>query len=175
MLRAPIEERAFTPAPTNVEANQQTLLPPVFASGDAAFLGVDQVTVPAGDAVFPVLTTRATVGGPHADSTEVAETTGAFSAELVKPQRLQCAFSYRRVDAAQFSLMGGSLRQALNEALSEALDVQVVSGTDGLLGGANLTANAQATVDTYETYVAANLDSRASMAGTRRPRRPSRS
>ena len=78
---------------------------PVFADGDAAFLSVDQVTVPNGDAVFPVLTNRPTVGGPHADSTEVTETTGAFSAELVKPERLQCAFTYRRVDVARFSGM----------------------------------------------------------------------
>ena len=49
--------------------------------------------------------------------------------------------------------MGESLRAALNEALSEALDVQIVSGDDGLLGGSNLTANAQAAVDTYATYV----------------------
>ena len=153
MLRAPIEERAITPAPTNVAANQQTLLTPVFASGDAAYLDVDQVTVPAGDSVFPVLTNRATVGGPHADSTEVDETVGAFAAELVKPERLQASFSYRRVDAARFPVMGESLRQALNEALSEALDVQIVSGTDGLLGGTNLTANAQATLDSYESYV----------------------
>ena len=153
LLRAPVEHRAFTPAPTNVAANQQTLLPPVFASGDAAYLDVDQVTVPAGDSVFPVLTNRATVGGPHADSTEVDETVGAFAAELVKPERLQCAFSYRRVDAARFPVMDTSLRAALNESLSEALDVQIVSGTDGLLGGTNLTANAQATLDSYESYV----------------------
>ena len=101
---------------------------PIFADGDAAFLGVDQVTVPNGDVAFPVLTNRPTVGGPHADSTEVAETTGAFSAELVKPERLQCAFTYRRVDVARFPVMGESLRAALNEALSESLDVQVVSG-----------------------------------------------
>ena len=81
---------------------------------------------------FPVLTNRPTVGGPHADSTEVTETTGAFSAELVKPERLQCAFTYRRVDVARFPVMGESLRQALNEALSESLDMQVVSGDNGV-------------------------------------------
>ena len=114
---------------------------------------MDQVSVPNGDAVFPVLTNRPTVGGPHADSTEVPETTGAFSAELVKPERLQSAFTYRRVDAARFSAMGESLRAALNESLSEALDVQIVSGADGLLGGTNLDAHAQAAVDTFGTYV----------------------
>ena len=49
--------------------------------------------------------------------------------------------------------MGESLRQALNEALSESLDVQIVSGANGLLGGENLDAHAQAAVDTFSTYV----------------------
>ena len=151
LLRAPVEHRAITPAPTHVGASEQAVLMPIFADGDAAFLGVDQVTVPNGDAVFPVLTNRPTVGGPHADSTEVAETTGAFTAELVKPERLQAAFTYRRVDVARFSAMGESLRQALNEALSESLDVQIVAGADGLL--MNLDAHEQAAVDTYGTYV----------------------
>ena len=154
MLRLPaVEHRAVTPAPTHVGASEQAVLMPVLADGDAAFLSVDQVTVPNGDAVFPVLTNRPTVGGPHADSTEVTETTGAFSAELVKPERLQAAFTYRRVDAARFSAMGESLRAALNESLSEALDVQIVSGANGLLGGTNLDAHAQASVDTFGTYV----------------------
>ena len=153
LLRAPVEERAITPAPTHVGASEQPILMPVFADGDAAFLSVDQVTVPNGDAVFPVLTNRPTVGGPHSDSTEVAETTGAFSAELVKPERLQAAFTYRRVDVARFPVMGEALRQALNESLGESLDVQIVSGDNGLLGGTNLSAHAQAAVDTYATYV----------------------
>ena len=153
LLRAPVEHRAITPAPAHVGTSEQAVLPPIFASGDAAFLGVDQVTVPAGDVAFPVLTNRPTVGGPHTDSTEVAETTGAFSAELVKPERLQCAFTYKRVDVARFPVMGESLRAALNEALSESLDVQIVSGVDGLLGGTNLDAHAQAAVDTFATYV----------------------
>ena len=153
LLRAPVEHRAITPAPTHVGTSEQAVLMPVFADGDAAFLNVDQVTVPNGDATFPVLTTRPTVGGPHSDSTEVAETTGAFSAELVKPERLQAAFTYRRVDVARFSAMGEALRQALNEALSESLDVQTVSGADGLLGGTNLSNHEQATLDTFATYV----------------------
>ena len=169
LLRAPVEERAITPAPTHVGASEQAVLLPVFADGDAAFLGVDQVTVPNGDAVFPVLTTRPTVGGPHADSTAVAETTGAFTAELVKPERLQCAFTYRRIDVARFPVMGEALRQALNEALSESLDVQIVSGADGLLGGTNLPAHAQAAVDTFATYVSkfgfARVDGRYASTG----------
>ena len=154
MLRAPVEHRAITPAPTHVGTSEQPILAPIFASGDAAFLGVDQVTVPSGDVAFPVLTNRPTVGGPHADSTEVDETTGSFSAELVKPERLQCAFSYKRVDVARFPSMAESLRAALNEALSESLDVQIVSGAAGLLGGTNLPNHAQAAVDTFATCIA---------------------
>ena len=153
LLRAPVEERAITPAPTHVGTSQQPILMPIFASGDAAFLNVDQVTVPSGDVAFPVLTNRPTVGGPHDDSTEVAETTGAFSAELVKPQRIQCAFSYKRVDVTRFPIMGDALRSALNEALSESLDVQVVSGSDGLLGGTNLANHATAAIDSFGSYV----------------------
>ena len=153
LLRAPVEERAITPAPTHVGTSEQPILMPIFADGDAAFLNVDQVAIPNGDVAFPVLTNRPTVGGPHADSTEVAETTGAFSAELVKPERLQAAFTYRRVDVARFPVMGESLRAALNEALGESLDVQIVSGADGLLGGTNLANHAQAAVDTFATYV----------------------
>ena len=173
LLRAPVEHRAITPAPTHVGASEQPILMPIFATGDAAFLGVDQVSVPAGDSVFPVLTNRPTVGGPHADSTSVEETTGAFTAELIKPERLQCGFTYRRIDVARFSAMGESLRAALNDALSESLDVQIVSGVDGLLGGTNLSNNAQATVDTFGSYVS-KFGLGASMAGTRRPRRRSR-
>ena len=51
LLRAPVEHRAITPAPTHVGASEQPVLMPIFADGDAAFLGVDQVTVPAGDVV----------------------------------------------------------------------------------------------------------------------------
>ena len=65
MLRgpAPLETRAITPAPGNVGAQQSEILQPVFALGSGAFLGIERPTVDMGDAVFPVLTSRATVGG----------------------------------------------------------------------------------------------------------------
>ena len=52
-----IEERAVTPAPgSNVGASEQPVISAVFANSVGAFLGVDQPTVGAGDAVFPVIT-----------------------------------------------------------------------------------------------------------------------
>ena len=93
MLRQSLpEDRVVTPGPSNVGVREQPLLQPVFAMGDAAFLQISQPTVDSGDAVFPVLTNRPTVGGPHTDSSAVAETTGAFEATILAPARLQAKF-----------------------------------------------------------------------------------
>ena len=125
MLRE--EHRAITPAPTNVGTVEQEVTQPIFGLGDAEFLSVPQVTVPSGDAVFPVLTSRPAIGGPHTGSTGVSETTGAFSAEALKPARLQASFYYLRTDAARFAGMSESLRAALAMGLSESLDAQVIA------------------------------------------------
>ena len=127
MLREPeAEHRAVTTAPTDTGASQRPIVQPVFAGGDGAFLSVDMPTVPAGDTVFPILTTRPTVGGRHTDSTSVSETTGSFSADVLSPGRLQASFFWRRTDAARFAGLGESLRRALSAGLSEALDSKIV-------------------------------------------------
>ena len=152
-LRAPVEEhRALTAAPTNVGTSEQPVILPVFAGGDAAYLGVDQPSVPVGDAVFPVLETRPTVG-VHADDTAVGETTGTFAAELLTPSRAQASFQYKRTDAARFRGMGDALRAALNEGLSEALDKELATGTEGLFTGTKLSNNAAAAITTFADYV----------------------
>ena len=121
------EHRAVATAPTDTGAVEEPTLQPVFATGDAAFLGFSQPTVAAGDAVFPVLTTRPAVGGPHTDSTEVAETTGSFTADGLAPGRLQASYSFRRSDAIRFSSMDEALRTALAMGLSEAVDAQAMA------------------------------------------------
>ena len=151
MLR--LEERAVTPSIGNVATEEADVLPPVFATGAGAFLGVDRPTVPQGDAVYPVLSTRPTVGGPHADSTDVAETTGGFTADLLAPERIQASFQYRRVDAMRFPAMDPSLRMALNMGLEEKLDYEVIAGAAGLLTGTNLANNNVAAVTTFADYI----------------------
>ena len=126
LLRKPVEKRAFTPAPGETGQSQAPIVQPVFSEGDAAFLGVAMPSVPAGDAVYPVLTSRPAVGGPHKDSTPVGETTGAFSADALAPSRLQASFFYRRTDAARFAGMAEALRMALSMGLSEAMDKEVI-------------------------------------------------
>lgn len=126
LLRGGEFRAAATQAPGNTGRTELPVVQPVFAMGDAAFLTIDLPTVEAGDAVFPVLTTRPTIGGPHTDSTAVAETDGTFAAESLSPSRIQAAFSYRSTDATRFPQMDMALRSALTMGLSEALDAEVV-------------------------------------------------
>ena len=145
MLRS--ESRAVTPGPANVAAQEQPLILPIFSEGDAAFLAVDMPTVPSGEAVFPVMTSRPTVHGPFAASDAAGETTGAFEAEVLGPERLQASFFYKRVDGAKFAQLDSGLRQALSSALSEALDKKVV---DQIVTDVAQTAAAAA--DTHSSY-----------------------
>ena len=133
LLRAPVEEhRAVTPSVTNVGAVEQSVVMPVFASGGGAFFSIDRPTVAMGDSVYPVLTSLPSVEGPHADSTNVGETEGAFDADLLAPERIQASFKYRRTDAARFSGLDSSLRMALNMGLEEKLDFEAIAGDEGL-------------------------------------------
>ena len=109
-------------------------------------------TVGVGEAVFPVLTSELTVHTP-AENAAAAETTGAFSAEVLSPSRLQAAFHYSREDRARFAGMDSALRENLSMGLADGLDRQIMVGTNGLLTGTNLASNMAAAVTTYDTYV----------------------
>ena len=153
------EHRAVTPAPGNVGQTQSEIIPGVFPQSCAAFLGVDMPTVPVGDSVFPVLTTNAVVGVPAenaipADTGIDSEgaTTGAFTAEVLSPGRLQAAFFYSREDRARFQGMDSALRMNLSDALSDKLDQQILAGDDGLLHSTNLPNSNVSAVTTYALY-----------------------
>ena len=146
-----LETRAVTPAPGQVGQNQSAIIPGVFPQSCAAFMSVDLPTVPVGDAVYPVLGTNATVGTP-AENAAQAETTGSFSASVLQPARLQSAFFYSREDRARFSGMAEALRQNLSDALADALDMQILAGTNGLFTGTNLANHNVSAVTTYANY-----------------------
>ena len=153
LLRAPVEHRAVTPSLTNVGTQEQPVEMPVFAAGVGAFLSIDRPTVAMGDAVYPVLTTRPTVGGPYADSSDVPETTGGFDADLIGPERVQASFIHRRVDAARFAGLDSSLRLALNSGLEEKLDFEAIAGDEGLLHGSNLANNTSNATAAFADYL----------------------
>ena len=108
-------------------------------------------TVGVGEAVYPVLTTSADAGTP-AENAEQAETTGAFTADVLSPKRIQASFRYSREDRARFRGMGEALRMNLADALADALDEQVLAGTNGLFTGTNLANHNVNSVTTYANY-----------------------
>ena len=142
---------AVTPAPKNVQGNQQPIIPAVFPRSVSAFLGVDMPTVGVGEAIFPILTTSAAPGTPAKGASQ-AETTGAFSAEALKPGRIQASFFYAREDAAMFAGMAEALRMNLTEALADKLDAEIIAGANGLLTGTNLANNNVTAQTTYALY-----------------------
>ena len=148
-----LETRAVTPAPSDVGQNMGAILPGVFPDSAAAFLGIDMPTVGVGEAVYPVLTTNATVGTP-AENAAQAETTGSFSADVLSPSRLQAAFFYSREDRARFAGMDEALRMNLSDALADALDAQILAGTNGLFTGQILTNHNVTTATTFDLYLA---------------------
>ena len=147
-----LETRAVTPAPGDVGQVQQSIVPYVFPMAAAMFLGVDMPTVPVGEAVFPVLTSELSVGTP-AENAEQAETTGAFSADVLSPSRIQASFFYSREDKARFAGMDSALRENLSTGLADGLDLAILSGTNGLFTGTNLPNNNQTTNDTFDSYL----------------------
>ena len=161
---AMLEMRAVTPAPANVGQNQSEIIPYVFPVACAAFLGVDMPTVGVGEAVYPVMTTPATTEA-LAENAAGTETTGAFSAEVLTPARLQASFFYSREDRARFMGMDSQLRMNLSEALSDGLDKEVIAGVNGLLGSGNALANPTdptdvADFETYRNLVYGRIDGR---------------
>ena len=148
-----MEHRAVTPAPSNVGQNQSAIIPAVFPESCASWLGIDMPRVATGEAVYPVLTTSATVHVP-AENASAADTTGAFSAELLSSKRLQAAFFYSREDRARFAGMDSALRENLGMALMDKLDQQVLAGTNGLFTGTNLANNTVSSVTDFGDYKA---------------------
>ena len=146
-----LEHRAVTPAPGNVAQNQAEIIPYVFPQSVAAFLGVDMPTVATGEAIYPVLTKKLDVRVP-AESGSATETTGAFSAEVLSPARLQAAFFYSREDRARFAGMDASLRQNLSAGLADGLDQQVLAGDEGLLTSTNLANHNVTSITNYSLY-----------------------
>ena len=148
-----LETRAVTPAPGDAGETQAGIVPYVFPQSAAAFLGIDTPTVGVGEQVYPVLTSELDVRTP-AENATAAETTGAFSADVLSPKRLQASFFYSREDRARFAGMDAALRENLSMGLSDGLDKQIIAGPNGLLTGTNLANHAQAAATTFDQYIA---------------------
>ena len=148
-----MEKRAVTPAPGDVGQTQSQITGYVFPQSVAAFLGIPSPIVPVGDATFPVLTSNPAAGVP-AENAAQSETTGAFSADVLSPGRIQASFFWSREDAGRMAGMGDALQEALQGGIADKLDQQIINGTNGLLNGTILANHARASASDYAHYVA---------------------
>ena len=151
-----MEQRAVTPAPGQVGQTQTEITGFVFPQSVAAFMSIPSPIVPVGDASFPVLTSDPAAGTP-VENVAQTETTGAFTADVLTPSRIQASFFWSREDAARMMGMGDALREALGGGIAEKLDKEIMVGTNGLLTGTNLDNHARATASDYGHYVASLL------------------
>ena len=154
-----MEHRAVTPAPADTGQNQNSIEGYVFPNSVAAFLGIPSPVVPVGDTTFPVLTSDPAAGTP-AENAAQAETTGAFTADVLTPGRIQASFFWSREDAARMAGMGDALREALQGGIADKLDSEIMQGTNGLLNGTVLANHARAAASDYSHYVSSLLYSR---------------
>ena len=142
-----------TPAPTDTGQTQAMIEGFVFPNSVASFLGIPSPVVPVGDATFPVLTSDPAAGTP-AENAAQTESTGAFTADVLTPARIQASFFWSREDAQRMAGMGDALRDALQGGISDKLDSEIIQGTNGLLTGTNLANNARGSGSDYAHYVA---------------------
>ena len=147
-----MEHRAVTPAPSDVGQTQAQIEGYVFPRSVAAFIGVPSPMVGAGDATFPVLTSDPAAGTP-AENDPQAETTGAFSADVLKPGRIQASFFWSREDAARMAGMGDELKEALQGGLADKLDSEIMRGTNGLMTGTNLPNHNASAETSFSAYI----------------------
>ena len=148
-----VEHRAVTPAPADVGQSQSPITGFVFPGSVQQFLAIPSPLVPVGDATFPVLTSDPAAGVPT-ETTAQAETTGAFSADVLTPGRIQASFLWSREDAARMAGMGDALQEALQGGIADKLDKEILQGDEGLLHSTNLANHNQAAASTYADYVA---------------------
>ena len=148
-----MEHRAVTPAPADTGQTQNQIEGYVFPRSVADFLGIPSPIVGVGDTTFPVLTSNPSAGTP-AENANQAETTGAFTADVLTPGRIQASFFWSREDAGRMAGMGDALREALQGGIADKLDSEIMRGANGLLTGTNLANHARGSASDYAHYVA---------------------
>ena len=125
----PVEERAdaATVGPTTIQGNQQAIMSRVFSGSAAAFLGVAMPRVPTGQTIYPIMSGGTTASMLAAGVAKDA-TPATFTVETLGPVRLSARYLFRVEDLAKLKGMEDALRADLRAAMSNAMDLQVLSG-----------------------------------------------
>ena len=125
-----IEKRAVTPAPSTAPVTStRPTVPAIFERSVAASLGVAMPLVPAGQANFPALTTAPPASALAKDGSAPA-TAAAFTLTNRNPKRVAGQFEVRVEDIAIMPSIESDLRMAVQSAISDKLDEQVIAGNN---------------------------------------------
>ena len=154
LMRVPmVEDRTsgITPGPSNAGGDQRPIIPAVFPQSVAAFLGINGQSVGVGEAAFAVVSTSASPGAP-AEGADQGHSAAAFESASLVPSRLQASMFFSVEDAARIMGLSDALRMNLSDALSDALDDQILTnGTNGLFSGSILADNNASSAGTFAT------------------------
>ena len=157
-----LEERAVTPAPTDVPRTSGSIAARVFASTAAARLGIQFPTVPAGERVYVAMATGATPGR-LAKSAEATAPAGSLTTVKLEPGRTSGALEFQIEDAAALAGLEDAIRADLRGSLAESVDAQVIAGNgtapnvDGLLEHGTAPTAPATGVETHQRYRTAYL------------------
>lgn len=129
---ADVEERqdAVTPAPAVYGRMQRPIIPRVFATGIANFLGIGMPTVGVGEQVYTYLSAGADAEIKAKDA-EVDADAATFTPKQFNPLRLTARYLFRVEDTAALAGMEPALRGDLRMALQEKMDSEIVNGAGG--------------------------------------------
>ena len=150
LMRSPMVEHrtsGITSGPGNAQQDQRPIIPAVFPSSVAAFLGINGESVGVGAAAFAVVSTSASPGTP-AEGAEQAHSAAAFESVALVPTRLQASLFFSVEDAARIMGLSEALRMNLSDALSDALDDQILTN---MFTGTNLADHNTNTTGTFVT------------------------
>ena len=152
LLRAPVEKRAATTAPSEGPVTRMPTMDYVFPRSGAAHLGITQPVIESGSALYPRISTKA-VGYHVAAGGAVTQSEATFTGAEVTPSRIQSSVFFRREDAARFPNFEQDLRAHLRRVLADQMDQVILNAaTIGLLAALTKVASGSS-VFTYELHV----------------------
>ena len=120
------EHRAVTPGPASTPAGS-TFVDRVFKDSGAAYLGAMMPSVPAGAAVYNLVSAGPDAEAKAKDAADDA-TAGSFTSTALKPTRIPARYTFRQEEMAEDPGLEPALRRDLSGLLSEALDERVTPG-----------------------------------------------
>ena len=153
LMRSPmVEDRTagITPGPSSAGADQRPIIPAIFPASVASFLGITGQSVGVGEAAVAVISASASPGTP-AEGADQAHSAAAFESASLVPSRLQASLFFSVEDAARIMGLSEALRMNLSDSLSDALDDQILTGSNGLFTGTNLDDHDAGSVGTFAT------------------------